>query len=111
MTMELSGKEAPPMANGELIFEAPWESRVFGMARLLCEKGYYQWDDFRACLINEIEHWEAGQIRSAAEVDYPYYVLFHKALEKLLSARNICQLDELLARSEALMQRPHGHDH
>ena len=28
---------APPAANGEVVFEAPWQGRVFAMARLLAE--------------------------------------------------------------------------
>ena len=33
----LDGRIAPPTANGEVVFEAPWQGRVFGMARLLAE--------------------------------------------------------------------------
>lgn len=32
-----------PRNNGELMFHSPWESRVFAMAVLLCEKGAYAW--------------------------------------------------------------------
>ena len=46
--VELAGDIAPPMANGELVFESPWEGRVFGMARVLCEQGLFEWDEFRA---------------------------------------------------------------
>ena len=33
------GAAAPPRSNGELVFEAPWESRSFGMAVALSEPG------------------------------------------------------------------------
>ena len=46
-TFGLSPALAPPMANGELLFEAPWQARVFGMARALSEQGLYTWDEFR----------------------------------------------------------------
>ena len=48
------GPEAPPRRNGELVFEAPWESRAFGMAVALCEQGLFEWEEFRRCLIAEI---------------------------------------------------------
>jgi nitrile hydratase accessory protein len=37
-----------PRDNGALIFHRPWESRVFAMAVLLCEKGVYAWTTFNA---------------------------------------------------------------
>ena len=36
---ELEGVAAPPRANGELVFAAPWESRVFGVTMALREAG------------------------------------------------------------------------
>lgn len=106
--MNLVGRESPPMANGELVFDLPWESRVFGMARFLCEKGFYEWDEFRACLISEIEKWDASH---TPEDDYHYYTCFYGALEKLLTEKGICHLSDLSDKSEALLARPHGHDH
>lgn len=106
--MALSGRESPPMANGELIFESPWESRVFGMARLLCEKGLYDWDEFRACLISEVERWDRMHVE---DKPYQYYQLFYSALEKLLLIKNIYVADDLIESAKILAERPHGHDH
>ena len=33
----------PPMANGEVIFDAPWQGRVFAMAVALSEQGVFVW--------------------------------------------------------------------
>ena len=41
------GPAAIPRRNGEPVFNEPWESRVFGMAVGLCERGFYDWDEFR----------------------------------------------------------------
>ena len=35
----ITGHDGPPRANGELVFEAPWESRAFGVAVALHESG------------------------------------------------------------------------
>jgi nitrile hydratase accessory protein len=106
--MALTGRESPPMANGELVFETPWESRVFGMARLLCESGCYEWDDFRQCLISEIEQWDAGHLH---EGGYHYYTLFFNALESLLTKKGICMPADLHLRTIEFSERSHGHDH
>ena len=106
--MELEGREAPPMANGELVFDAPWQGRVFGMARALCESGLYDWDEFRMCLIREVEAWDRSH---DAPDDYPYYDLFFSALTGLLAQKGICLADDLTSRSHEFAARPHGHDH
>jgi nitrile hydratase accessory protein len=106
--MTLDGIIAPPMANGELVFELPWQGRIFGMARALCNKGLYEWDEFREHLIAEIGAWDAA---SAPEQEYHYYELFSLALQKLLAEKGICDSAELNARASEFQQRPAGHDH
>ena len=44
-----------PRDNGELIFEAPWEGRVFGLAVALNEGGRYEWSEFVLQLSREIK--------------------------------------------------------
>ena len=51
----MDGVAALPRKNGELVFAAPGEGRVFGMAVALSDCRVYAWDDFRAALIAEIE--------------------------------------------------------
>ena len=34
----------PPMANGEVLFDEPWQGRVFAMALLLVDQGCFAWD-------------------------------------------------------------------
>jgi nitrile hydratase accessory protein len=103
----LIGVGAPPMANGELLFEAPWEGRAFGMARALCEAGMFSWDEFRELLIDNIAIWE----QQHNEALYPYYEIFLKTLTMLLANKDLCADTELLAREAEFVARPHGHDH
>ena len=107
----LDGRIAPPTANGEVVFEAPWQGRVFGMARLLAEQGYYSWDDFRAHLIEKIGDWD----RSAAAEDpneaYRYYDHFLAAFQSLLAEKGLLDQGSVEARHQAFARRPHGHDH
>jgi nitrile hydratase accessory protein len=103
--MSLTGDAAPPMANGEVVFEAPWQGRVFGMARSLCESGLYDWDEFRGRLIAEIATFE-----SDAD-EYHYFDHFLSALTRLLDEKGLCLGIEVNHRSEVFAARPHGHDH
>ena len=99
---------APPRRNGELVFEAPWESRVFGVAAALRERGLFAWDEFRVCLIAEIADWERHHAPGDA---YSYYERWQAALERLLAQKGLCSPAELEARERALASRPAGHDH
>jgi nitrile hydratase accessory protein len=106
-TFELTGALAPPLANGELAFETPWQGRVFGIARVLAEQGLFGWDDFRAHLIEAIAHWEAA----GDQTEYRYYDCFLAALETLLVERGVIAAGELAARVGAFAERPPDHDH
>src|SRR5215510_3248953 len=86
--LDVDGPAAPPRSNGELVFAAPWEARVFGMALALREAGAFSWDEFRARLIAEI----------AADRERAYYVSFAAALEGLLSAKGMVGAVELETR-------------
>ena len=99
---------APPRQNGELVFAAPWESRVFGLAAALRDRGLFAWDEIRVCLIAEIAAWEKQ--RAAAE-EWSYYARWQAALERLLAQKGVCGPAELEARERALEARPAGHDH
>ena len=66
-----------PRSNGELVFTAPWESRVFGVAVAYVERTGQPWDVFRPYLIESI---------AAAPDGTPYYESFTSALTALLVA-------------------------
>ena len=106
--MQLEENIAPPMANGELLFDAPWQGRTFGIARVLCESGLYTWDEFREVLIDKIGHWDEFH---REDDPYAYYDHFLLALTTLLSDKGICDIKQLIGRDEEFQARPHGHDH
>lgn len=104
----LNGEAAPPMANGELVFEAPWQARLFGMAVSLAEAGLFEWDEFRVHLIGAIDAWDQA---SANERAYEYYAHFETALLGILEDKGIELGQVLSVRTGELAARPHGHDH
>ncbi len=96
------------MTNGELAFEAPWQGRVFGMARTLCAQGHFEWEEFQTQLISVIGSWD----RDADGADeYRYYDHFLIALENLLQIKGLINQSVLDSRTRAFAARPHGHDH
>ena len=84
---------AIPRKNGELIFEAPWEGRIFGMAVALSEREGFAWDAFRDRLAAEIAIAEEEQDGSS------YYERWLASFERLLLELNIVTAEELDART------------
>ena len=85
---DLDGAAALPRKNGELVFQAPWQGRAFGLAVVLNEKGAYAWDEFRTGLVGEI-----------AKGRPEYYESWVNALESLLLARSIVTRHEVAERT------------
>ena len=73
--LETEGPAAPPRRNGELVFDAPWQGRAFGMCVAVLEREGRPWDDFRPHLVEAI----------AADPDGDYYDAFAVALDRFLT--------------------------
>ena len=85
----MQGHAALPRRNGELVFEEPWQGRVFGMAVALHERGLYEWEEFRQALIARIASAEAGG------GPFVYYEIWLETFEALLARRQIVSRPEL----------------
>lgn len=110
--LDTEGPAAPPRLNGELVFQAPWESRLFGMTLSLHEAGLFEWDEFRQLLIDEIARWErAGSAAGPAAGPWSYYGRWARAFERLLADKGVCAPAEVEARHIAFAGREAGHDH
>ena len=104
--LDADGPAAPPRRNGELVFEAPWEGRLFALTLSLHRAGLFAWEEFRARLIAEIRAFEAAR-RPPAE--WSYYQRWQAAFEALLAAKGLCAPSELDLRVRAFAARPGGH--
>lgn len=106
----LDGSQAaPPRDNGELIFEAPWQSRAFGVVADLVDSGSFTWAEFRHSLISAIQTWETLEMQDQPPWDY--YSCWVSALEQLLFEKVLLDPAEIDLRSREYVDRPHGHDH
>ena len=91
---DMQGSEALPRKNGELVFDAAWEARVFGMTISMHERKLFDWNEFRNELIEEI----AEADRDGSESTY--YERWLEAFEHLLVEKGLLTHDELSARLE-----------
>ena len=89
-----------PRSNGELVFEAPWQSRAFGLAVALHEQGVYDWVAFSRALAEEIA--AAGPDDGSR-----YYEHWLAALERLLRERDVVAADELAAEAAHIAEHDH----
>jgi nitrile hydratase beta subunit-like protein len=82
--LDTDGVAAPPRRNGELVFEAPWQSRVFGLCAAIVETCFEgDREPFRRQLIAAI----------AVEPGRPYWDSWTVALQGLVLEAGL--IDEL----------------
>lgn len=95
---EMTGAVAYPRKNGEPVFEAPWQSRAFGMVVGLHTAGLFPWDDFKTLLIEEV----AAGAKGSPEEGH-YYHQWIRAFWRLLVAKGILSEAEMAARREEFL--------
>ena len=77
MKLDVDGPGAPPRSNGEVVFDAPWQARVFGLAAAVVETRFGgNREPFRQRLIAAI----------ADDPERPYWDSWAAALEELVTA-------------------------
>src|ERR1041384_7749346 len=89
---DMDGASTLPRKNGELVFDAAWEARIFGMTISMHERNLFDWNEFRDELIEEIA--EADQSGSTST----YYERWLAAFEHLLIEKGLLSQEELAAR-------------
>ena len=105
-----NGPEALPRFNGELVFNAPWESRAFGVAIALHDAGAIDYEVFRSRLIAEIA--ENAREHGAGEDGGAYYERWLDALQQVLIEQEIVSEAELGERTADIAHAwAHDHDH
>lgn len=100
------GPAALPRANGELVFTAPWQSRLFATTMSLRERDLIDWEPFRRGLIAQIAEHEA---ELADPEDHDYWGCWQRALEQLLSELHLVGSGELATTARQIAARPADH--
>jgi nitrile hydratase accessory protein len=94
---EMDGDVAYPRSNGEPVFEAPWQSRAFGMVVDLHKSGRFPWDDFKQRLIAEIRAGRPADVPGDAS---EYYYQWVEAFTRLVVETGLLQESEIAAREQ-----------
>lgn len=115
------GPAAPPRSNGELVFEEPWQSRIFGVTMALHQAGRFDWSEFQARLIDAIdvhervlglhERADAEAIAAERSAAYDYYGCWLEAFRSLATEKGWLDAEALGRLERELRARPAGHDH
>ncbi len=99
--LDVDGPAALPRRNGELAFDAPWQSRLFGVTAALVEAGSLDWPSFQQALIERI-----------ARPDAPgYWDSWAGALGDRCHDRLLVSDEDWKRRTDELAARPPDHDH
>jgi nitrile hydratase accessory protein len=85
----MTGLGALPRSSGELIFNDDWERRIFSIGVALCEKGEFNWDDFKGNLIVAIDDSECHDPEGCS-----YYECWLSAIETMLHENGLAQLGD-----------------
>jgi nitrile hydratase accessory protein len=96
---DMDGQSALPRKNGELVFDAAWEARVFGMTISMHDRQLFAWNEFRDELIEEIAEGDKSGSES------PYYERWLDAFEHLLVEKGLLSHEELGARRPGAVQK------
>lgn len=100
---ELDGPIEPPRKNGELVFEAPWEARAFGMAMVLYQQDVYPWGEFSgrlaAASAEEGTAPEDSVFPLPPTIESRYYEKWLAALEGVVRERGLITDQEIQERT------------
>lgn len=102
-TPDLSSLKGIVLDNEEPVFSEPWEAQAFALVIGLYEKNAFTWNEWAEVLSKTI-HSDDGCT--------PYYELWLKALEKIVTQKALANESEITNRKQAwqkaLLATPHG---
>ncbi len=95
------GPAAPPRLNGELAFDAPWQSRIFGVTAALVENATLSWPAMQAALIAEVA---AADTAGDEDSNSRYWTCWLAAVSQLLNNAETVDADAVEAEQHRLAE-------
>jgi nitrile hydratase accessory protein len=98
-----------PRDEGGPVFAEPWEAQAFALAVNLSAQGHFTWKEWAAALAEELR---AAATRGEVDDGSRYYHHWLAALERLVTAKGLCDWTAMASRKEAwadaYRHTPHG---
>ena len=101
ITLPADGPAAPPRLNGELAFDAPWQSRIFGVTAALVEGGSLSWPAMQAALTHQVGHADAA---GDEDTNSRYWTCWLAAVSQLLNDGEAVDTDAIEAEQQRLAE-------
>jgi len=106
---DISALPSIPRDEAGPVFAEPWQAQAFAMAVRLSSQGHFTWKEWATTLAEELK---AAADRGEADDGSRYYQYWLAALERLVVAKGLSNVPEMLARKEAwadaYRHTPHG---
>jgi len=95
-TLALAQSLIPERSDGEPLFHAPWEARIFALIVSLVRAGRLEWTTFQERLVRQIADRETAEPACGAEaVQRLYYECWLAAAEETLAAESLLEPGEV----------------
>jgi nitrile hydratase accessory protein len=105
----LSNLPSLPHDEDRPVFAEPWQAQAFALAVRLSAQGHFTWTEWAASLAHELK---AAANRGESDDGSRRYHHWLAALERLVTAKHLCDPAAMLARKEAWAEAyrhtPHG---
>ena len=91
------------------MFAEPWQAQAFALAVSLSARGHFTWNEWAAALAHEVQ---GAARRGEPDDGSRYYEHWLAALERLVTAKGLCDPAAMVARkqawADAYRHTPHG---
>jgi nitrile hydratase accessory protein len=91
-----------PQEGETLVFQTPWEARIFALIANMATNDRFQWDEFKEELISQIAADNKDDASCDLDSGSPYYRSWLAAAESLFSSLDVCSPAELETRIQKL---------
>ena len=84
---EIKDTVDPPQEGDELVFDAPWQARAFGLVVTLYRSGLFEWNEFQSRLIDQVQ--ADAFVDEEDDPESVYYRQWIAAFEQLLADKGL----------------------
>lgn len=92
----LRSRTIPVCADGDMVFNEPWEAKAFAIIVTLSQAGYFTWGEWVDCFSEQVT--AATQVEAEGGTPKTYYEQWVDAAEALLVSKGMTSSEQLIAK-------------